>query len=130
MKLLATYCLLLAWTGYFALSLPGIHDLPLIHSEQETCHNTVENNAKDDCCSKLEGKEKEGSNTHSEDDSDCCATSDCSRTCCNISIAYINWQGEFNFKAIRPLLSFGTFENPGLPSPYLGRIYPPPNTVF
>lgn len=128
MKLITTYCLLLAWSGYFALGLFGNDKTLIAHSEHEKCHVSPEKAFKDDCCTDSDNTEKDNAQSNNDDEEkDCCATSDCPRTCCNISIANLTLPGEFTFTIIRPLLTFGSFANPFLPKPYLGRVYPPPN---
>jgi hypothetical protein len=128
MKKLATYCLLIAWCGYFILS-TGSPALATKKAEKHlTCHLPEENKKQDDCCSRLHQENKEPIQNHSNDDeNDCCGNTDCTRTCCHISLIVLPAAESIPVPEIIFISEFTGMNKDLLPNPFIGIISPPPN---
>lgn len=129
MKYLATYCLLIAWCGYFLFGQMGPVWTANASANKTSCHLTKATEEKESgCCAKMHKEKKESDdNNKKHDDKDGCGQSDCSLSCCHLTAVILSTVE--NHLSVRILFKpiFPGIENDLLPNPFLGVVSPPPN---
>ncbi len=133
MKIIASYCLLIALIGGFGLRPFFLREIPLANLHNSVCGAMEEKTQKGKTgyCHKQTNEEKKAQKATGccpeKNEDDCHGKTDCTRTCCSTVTVFFQNNTVFEYPSTGIQTMFSTLVLTRLPNPFLGKITPPPN---